>query len=176
MDKLFTVEHPALDISGTFYRKVFNTEFNPGSHKHSNDLCDICYQYEKGKSAGQVTDAQLDAYNSHIGRKVTARELKDHNTTLTDGAIAVCFDLRQLLATPHLFCGKSYYKRKLNVYNRTFYQLQNQKGSCFTWTSAEANRGANDIATFVIKFLERPDDTGSCNRIILYIIYNIHVY
>ena len=46
--------------------------------------------------------------------------------------LAVTFDLQQVLTAPKPFAGNSYYKRKLNVYNLTIYELRTGAGYCYT--------------------------------------------
>lgn len=85
------------------------------------------------------------------------RHEKDKDKSLLNGKIAVCFDIQQVLTVLRLFSGKSYYKRKLNMYNVMFYDLQSHNGTCFIGTEAEPNRGADDIATSVVIFLSTMD-------------------
>lgn len=54
------------------------------------------------------------------------------------------------------------------MYNLTFYDLQTKHGHCYQWTETEAHRGANDIATAVIKYLESIDRGGQYNNISFY--------
>ena len=164
------IENPEAELcpSETFYRKVFNEEFNLGFHVPSKDQCDTCDKYQKHRINGTLTPAIEEQQVSHLRRKSTARAEKDIDKSKRDGTLAVCFDLQQVLTVPRLFTAKSYYKRKINMYNLTFYELQTGLGHCYTWTEAEANRGANDIATCVVKFLKLVDEGGKYDKVILY--------
>lgn len=72
------------------------------------------------------------------------------------------------MTVPKFSAGSTYYKRKLNVYNFTVYELETGEGFCYTWTEAECNRGANDIATCLVKYLEKVDQEGRYEKVIIY--------
>ena len=55
--------------------------------------------------------------------------------------LAACFDLEQILLTPSSFESSVYYKRKLNSYNFTVYNLGNADGRCYLWNESIAGRG-----------------------------------
>lgn len=168
MYRAFCRDNEDCVTSETYYRKVFSEEFNLGFHKPSKDMCDTCDSYLKHKQNNTLTPDLETKQLAHIRRKDAARASKAVDKVLVDGTLAVAFDLQQVLTVPRLFAAKSYYKRKLNMYNLTFYELQTNQGHCYTWTEAEANRGANDIATAVILFLEMLDVQGLYEHIILY--------
>lgn len=44
MLRMFKEDHPELNTSETFHRKVFNEELTLGFHKASSDMCDACDQ------------------------------------------------------------------------------------------------------------------------------------
>ena len=140
----------------TYYRKVFNTEFNLGFHVPSNDICDSCDMYKKKQQACTVTEEDIAQHEAHLRRKDLAEKEKLADKKRTD-ALAVTFDMQQVLTAPRLFAGVSYYKRKLNVYNLTFYELQTGQGYCYTWHEADAGRGSNEIASCLTKYLESLD-------------------
>ena len=45
--------------------------------------------------------------------------------------IAVCFDLEEVLLTPHSFESALYYRRRLNTFNFTMYGLGSTDGHCY---------------------------------------------
>lgn len=52
-----------------------------------------------------------------------------------------------------------YYKRKLNAYNFTIYENHSSDGYCYIWDECNAQKGSNEIATCVLKYLESLPDT-----------------
>ena len=138
----------------TYYRKVFNTEFNLGFHVPSNDICDSWDIYKKKQQACTVTEEDIAQHEAHLRRKDLAEKEKFADKKQTD-ALAVTFNMQQVLTAPRLFAGVTYYKRK--VYNLTFYEHQTGQGHCYTWHEADAGRGSNEIASCSTKYLESLD-------------------
>lgn len=61
-----------------------------------------------------------------------------------------------------------YYSRKYAVDNLYFYESITRSGFCFVWGESEGNRGANEIATILEKYVKDVDDLGSVKSRILY--------
>jgi len=70
----------------------------------------------------------------HLKRKTLSRELKKKEKTRAqnDHDIDVsCFDLQQVLVTPHSMSAQLYYRRKLATYNLTVFDIDKNKGHCY---------------------------------------------
>ena len=155
--------HPR--VKQHYYTHIFNTEFNLGFHLPSKDLCTFCDKFSKLKEAGELTESLIEEKQAHDKRKVEAREAKEADK---DGSkVALTFDLQQVLTCPKLQAGISYYKRKLNVYNFTFYNLATKEGTCYTWHEGECSRGANDFTTCIVLMLKKQDEAGA-KHVVLY--------
>ncbi|KAL4704357.1 hypothetical protein ACJJTC_010742 [Scirpophaga incertulas] len=74
---------------------------------------------------------------------------------------------RKVLNTPYGESMLLYYSRKYAVYNLTFYESVTQNVFCVTWGETDAQRGSNEIATCLTKYLENVDSRGIKN-VILY--------
>lgn len=61
-----------------------------------------------------------------------------------------------------------YYSRKYAVHNLYFYESITRSGFCFVWGESEGDRGANEIATILEKYVKDVDDLGSVKSRILY--------
>lgn len=75
-------------------------------------------------------------------------------------------DLQQVISLPKTDAGMVFYKRKLSTYNFTIYDRLFKKGFCYVWNESEAKRGANEIATCVLKFLTKKASQGITDFII----------
>ena len=143
------------------YRRVFNYQFNIEFHKPKKDLCDECtafrYLPEDQKLLRQAE------YNIHIKNKLRAKELMDldKEEALTNKSIcAASFDVEKTLTTPRSNVSMMYYKRKLNVYNFTIYNLVTHEGICYLWNETIGGKGANEIASCLWRFIKLNVDNG----------------
>ena len=138
----------------TAYRQIFDTEYNLSFHTPAKDRCDMCAAFDKLTPENQ--DASAEKYSLHIKNKKLARESKqaDKELALKDETLAVaCFDLEQVLLTPHSFESSLYYKRRLASFNFTIYDLGSRNGHCFVWNESVASRGACEVASCVWDFI-----------------------
>jgi hypothetical protein len=130
------------------YRKVFNTEFNIAFHKPSKDQCDLCTTYKQATSEDKGN--MYESYSRHTRNSKRARENKEEDKIFakqnTD-IIVACFDLEEVLITPKGFVSSFYYKRRLNTYNFTIYNLGNREAYSFVWNETIACRGACEVAS-----------------------------
>lgn len=159
------LHHPS--IKQHFYSKVFDENFNLGFHNPSKDVCDACDKYNKRKLAGEMSAEVEEEKKDHDKRKKQARDEKEKDKGDASVMTVTC-DLQQVMTAPKLFAGSSYYRRKLNVYNFTIYELPTGEGLCYTWTEAECHRGANDVASCLVKYLTRVDVEGKYSKVIIY--------
>lgn len=151
-------------VSEAIYRCTFCTEFNLSFHKPSKDQCDACTIYGMIQ---EPTAEQREVQKNHQERKQEARDAKAADKA-APGVLAVCFDLMKVFNAPKLAIGKAYYKRKLAVYNLTFFNLNTSQGRCYVWHKGVAGRGANEISTCVIKYLRDIDEAGEHRHVVLY--------
>ena len=75
------------------------------------------------------------------------REDKQHLT--------FCFDLENVISCPRAEVSSFFYKRKMNLYNMTAHSSLTKKGYCAVWMEIMAGRGGNDMASAIVKILER---------------------
>lgn len=148
---LETSENP---VKESYYRFVFNTEFNIDFHKPKKDRCDIC-ELHKVKIGNKIepTEADIVNQNEHLAEKLAMREEKTRDKDNKDILIVV-FDLQKVVNLPKADISSFYYKRKLNVYNLTS-KLYEKKGYCAVWTELQSGRAGNDIASAFITMLEK---------------------
>lgn len=152
------------------YRDVFNTEFNIGFFKPKKDLCDVCVAYENSNEDEKLK--KKEQYEIHLVNKERAKALKEtdameakkeENTSLS----VSCFDLQKVLQTPQGNCSLFYYRRKHSVYNFTIYDIGPHEGYCYLWTENIGKKGPNEIASFVMDYIEKKSSNG-VKRFIFY--------
>ena len=93
----------------------------------------------------------------HIAEVDAVRDYRDHvkEQVIEDPTVALaCFDLEEVLPIPKANEGEIYYKRQLNNYNLSVYGYHDKTGHNYLWNETCAKRGANDIGSWVSKYLE----------------------
>lgn len=134
-------------VKGSMYRNVFNNEFNLSFHKPKNDRCDTCEFFK-------ISNPNDIEYLNHLQLKTSIRNDRNIDRENSD-EITICFDLQRVITCPKSFISNFYYKRKINVYNLTAHESINKTGLCCVWDESLSGRSGNDIASGLIKILEK---------------------
>ena len=136
------------------YYDIFRKEFNLGFHKPKKDQCDFCTKYKHLDDDERAS--MSDKMEEHQRNKNLSRELKANlkERAKADKQINVaCFDLQQVLLTPHSLSSQLFYRRKLSTYNLTVYDAGSKAGFCYMWHEGVSKRGANNVASCVWKYI-----------------------
>ncbi|XP_041968863.1 uncharacterized protein LOC121725818 [Aricia agestis] len=151
----------------TYYR-IFNNDFNLGLFNPRKDQCHECEGYKNSTDKGPLKDK----YNKHLEEKSLSRlELKhDIEQCKSNGSnnIVAIFDLQAVLPCPIGQSSAFFYKSKLNCYNFTVSNINDDTTVCFFWHEGLGKRGANEIGTCVYKFLEELSSKQPNKDIIFY--------
>lgn len=160
VEKCQSTGHSPVKLS--FYHQIFCKEFNISFHKPLKDLCDICSSYKNVDAS--VRSEMEEKYLLHLRNKEAARENKtndkDRAKFIDDKLCVACFDLQEILTTPKSFESVMFYKRKLNTFNLTVYDLGSSQGVCYIWNETIARRGASDISSCIFDFIKTMSDQG----------------
>ena len=100
---------------------------------------------------------------AHLRLKDRARNYKDELKSKAKGAPHVssaCFDLQQALPCPHGQSSSFFYKHKLSVYDLSIHELPTSDVVCNTWTEAISARGAKQIASCILHFIDEQVEKG----------------
>lgn len=142
------------------YYQIFNTQFNLSFFRPKKDLCNLCSKYDNSTEEGKL---QLKKdYDSHIKNKNIVRNIKDSEKESADPNVktVAVFDLEKVLSLPQSNVGIFHYKRKYPAYNFTVYNLISRQGFCYLWHAQIAKRGANEIASCLLHFIESEVNRG----------------
>ena len=136
------------------YREIFCQSYNLSFYKPKKDQCSLCNLYESKKASGTLDEETEKKYSEHIERKLEARLQKDQDKEKArkDKSFYVAtFDLEAVLTTPCSLVSELYYSRKLCCYNLSIYNLADATGICHVWDETQGKRGANEVATCIVK-------------------------
>lgn len=138
------------------YQQIFGNGFNLAFHVPKNDQCLKCGVAQRAESEAQVPAEIRLNLEAHIKRKEMCREaLKmDIESAKNDPQIVVAtFDLQSVLQIPISAESSFFYKRKLCLYNLTFFCENTKEAYCFTWPETEGRRGSNEIGSCIYYFV-----------------------
>ncbi|KAJ1524612.1 hypothetical protein ONE63_011096 [Megalurothrips usitatus] len=96
------------------------------------------------------------ALELHLRKADRAYELKKETKMLAlkDDTIRVLvYDLEKCLPVPFLRTGDSYYTRQINMFNLTVLDTSSNLTYCYMWPETEASRGANSIASCLLRHI-----------------------
>ncbi|XP_030753125.1 uncharacterized protein LOC115880137 [Sitophilus oryzae] len=150
------------------YTHLFNTEFNIGFFAPRKDQRDICEAY-KNASNKEKEDLETN-YEIHQEEKMLSRneKAKDKEQAEKEGSTIVLavYDLQAVLPVPTRQTSAFFHKSRLNCYNFTISEITKDNNVCFFWHEGLAQRGAIEIGTCVLKFLEEvANDRPGCDII-----------
>lgn len=144
--------------------KVYRTVFNESGltiKKIRSDKCTRCGSYDQKIKSETDELAKnnwlylLELHRQHVEAAMVAKTQDKKRAKESEGSRLVCsLDLQSTLATPCL--PKSalvHYKRYLYTYLFSISRFSAAKTTCYMWHEAEAERGADEIASCVYKFL-----------------------
>jgi hypothetical protein len=135
------------------YKNIFNFEFNLGFDVQKNDRCDICEEYKSNSKIDKVSDELKQKYEAHEVGKTTTKIERDADRKSKKAIL--CFDMQNVIACPRANVSNFFYKRKLNVFNLTAHISLNKCAYNAMWSEHQAGRGANEIASALVKILEK---------------------
>ncbi|GFO31056.1 tRNA uridine 5-carboxymethylaminomethyl modification enzyme mnmg [Plakobranchus ocellatus] len=95
--------------SKTVFESIFNPDFNLGFHVPLKDRCDFCSVFEKS-SEEEKNNMKAD-FERHVREKDLVRIKKNEakeTAKMKDQETVICFDLQEILQTPHTFESSTY--------------------------------------------------------------------
>ncbi|XP_028136093.2 uncharacterized protein LOC126892938 [Diabrotica virgifera virgifera] len=141
--------------SYAIYREVFNNEFNLGFFIPKKDQCDFCNKLSN--SSPSEKEELRSAMEAHLKNKDLSRANKelDKERAKTDNSFCMAiYDLQKTLLCPKAEVSLLYYRRKLACYNLTVYDAANKQGYCYMWPESLACRGACEIGSCILSFID----------------------
>jgi hypothetical protein len=135
-----------IPVKQSYYRQIFNEEFNIYFNKPKNDLCDLCEKYKILKTSDEV-------FENHLKLKETVNNERKPNRLNRKKKLVLCFDLQKVITCPQSFVNNFYYKRK--IYNLTAHNSIDKNGYCAIWDEKTCGRTANNISSALHIILEK---------------------
>lgn len=165
MFDMFKDKFPDVHCDYSTYFRVFKS-MNLSFHQPKKDKCNLCDIYER--STPEQKEELENRYTTHIAERNEVRNLKNHLKENSDPSVVVAtFDLEQVIYLPKTNRCEVFYKRTLSNYNFTVYNLKSKKCNANVWHEGLAKRGANEISSCLLDFLEQ-EDRGKTSTVHLF--------
>jgi hypothetical protein len=161
-----------VSVSEKVFKNIFKSKFNIGFHVPKKDKCVICESFENTPEDCRTESfiARFKKHEEDVKFSKAIHKAAQEKSKSTDESLFICasFDLQKVLNTPHGDSMLLYYSRKYCIYNETFYESESRRGICYLWGEKDGKRGANEICTILLKYLEKVDERGSVKEINLF--------
>ena len=162
-------------LSEYMFREIFNTKFNLAFKRPKTDTCKTCDEINAKINSSNLSYEEIECQEKlkndhHQSVKIKKIEFeRDVNSAKSSGGKIQCytFDLQKTLETPSLSTNVAYYSRQLWTYNLCVYNEATEKGHMYMWSENIASRGANEIASCLIRHI-RTFTPENAEQIILY--------
>jgi len=150
-------------VKESYYRHVFNTEFNLSFHQPLKDTCQKCDKFKMLLDVSPSREIEVQR-EIHLRKAEKVRaKLNSSKETASSCDLCFTFDLQKTLITPSISTGVAYYKRQLATYNLGIHNLANNDATMFMWHEGLASRGASDIGSCIWKFICDKVQEGATN-------------
>lgn len=157
------------------YKRVFDTDFNLGFKKPSNDTCDACDGFVlklKDNSLDQNKKEEIEQeYQDHLDEAERRYQEKRRDKIMsrsTENSKVIMLDLQKCLPTPYLTNCQSFYLLKLWTLNLTIYDATEKKSYCVLWDESKAGRGGNEVASALLKWAKNVIGESKIENLIIW--------
>jgi len=100
-------------VKESYYRHVFDTEFNLSFHQPRKDTCQKCDKFKKLLDVSPSREIEVQR-EIHLRKAEKIRaKLNSSKETTSSSDLCFTFDLQKTLITPSISTGVAYYKRQL---------------------------------------------------------------
>lgn len=163
--KMYSGIEGNVPVKESYFRMIFNTNYNLGFGSPRSDMCSVCLQLrERISSAKDVTEqaALTTELRVHKARaKAFFELLQDEDPS----KLIVSFDCEKNMPLPRLPDQAVYYSRQFYMFNFTIVRgnskttLAPENVTSYMWTENEFQKDSNTIASCVFDYLNSTDMT-----------------
>lgn len=151
---------PKLRAKKWLYADIFNKDFNLSFKPPEIDTCDTCSTHT-AKLKSNLTEDEINSvkadHEAHLIESKTRYNFKKLDFTMAKDSPkhkVLAGDLQKCLPSPLTNNCISFYKRKLWTLNFTLYDAADSSVQCMMWDESKGARGANEIASSILKWAD----------------------
>ncbi len=147
-----------LNVGYHFFYGIFVKDFNIGFGTPASDTCGVCERYySERKIAQEAKDAATARKLRRAFKLHRAKSKAFYHSMRRDlpNSVSLCFDLQQVQYLPKLTIGETFYKRQLPFYSFCVVPPgKNTEATFFTWNATEGHRGAEEIVSALLHYMD----------------------
>nr|CAH7734292.1 unnamed protein product [Callosobruchus chinensis] len=159
--RMYSAEHNELPVKQSYFRQVFNTNFNIGFNSTQTDVCSTCLEL-RNKIKHSKNDTEKSELSTRLKvHKLRARAFFDHLKEERADLLTISFDCQKNLVLPKIPDQITYYKRQFYIYKFTVVvgssksKLCNNNVFVHTWFEHESQKSSNEIVSAVYDCLSK---------------------
>lgn len=152
--------YDGIPVRESYFRKIFNTEYNLGFGNPRTDVCSTCLELnEKIRTIKDEAEKQNLITQKRI-HKLKANAFYDLIRENKEDLLILSFDCQKNQPLPKLPDQSTYYSRQVYIYNFTVVKghskgkLDPQTVTSYCWTENQYAKGSNEIASCIYNTLQ----------------------
>lgn len=154
----FMTKFPNSNINIRYYRDVFNKHFKKLSFKQPRTdtcgKCDLLSVESRNSPGNRQIKQKLELHHRKAEQALEAMKADSmRSQEINSEYSSAAMDLQKVLSLPTFTHSDMYYLRQLSNYNFNIHLADNKTGYMFLWHEGQSGRGANEIASCVLKGL-----------------------
>lgn len=156
-----------LRVKLSYFRHIFVTNFNIGFRSPASDVCQLCTLLRnKIKTTNQqekqhtMTELRVHKLRSNAFYKLLKQDEPD--------SLTFAFDMQQVQPLPKTPIGEAFYARQISFYALCVVRQDSRNPTFYTWTEDQAGRGACEVGSALLAFLNSLDVPESVKTIRLF--------
>lgn len=106
----------------------------------------------------------MEVHDAHIMNKNAVRDLKYEEKLEAPNNKAICiacFDMQKVLNVPRGEISVFYYNQYLSLFNFTVFDCVQHQGYSYVWSEDIAREGPNEVASCLLKLIEKKVQEGT---------------
>ena len=143
-----------------YFYSVFTEKFNIGFGSPATDTCSACARYDDNIKAARSIQNVQRVKELRVQKKLHKAKAQGFHASMRrqlPESVSFAFDLQQVQYLPKLPIGECFYKRQLPLYVFCVCNAakgQSREPSFYTWMGHEGKRGAEEITSAVVHYLD----------------------
>lgn len=152
-------------VTESYFRKIFNTEYNLGFGNPRTDVCSTCLELTEKIRTTKDQNVKQTLITQKRVHKLRANAFYALLRENKEDLLILSFDCQKNQPLPKVPDQATYYSRQVYIYNFTVVKghskgkLNPQTVTSYCWTENQFSKGSNEIASCIYDTLQTADLT-----------------